>query len=505
MGDVQPLMSPWRLSILAGLVFLWLHAIACVDRRLRASGSSNPYLNLGVLIGGPFAWLTLWIVENRLHTRQGCKKWFTEVARRLRARSGGARRYDSEIITILIHADGRPASQSASRSFGQVEAFALTLARQMIDRAVKLEASDLLLDPKADQSYELRYRVDGLLRKPEGIDRDVALAAVNCFKIIAEMDIAERRRAQDGSLMALHDDREIKLRVATTGTQYGEKVTIRVLDSAVGPFGLDQLGMSERHVARLRRHLADPHGMILVCGPTGSGKTTTLYSSIKELADTGRNIITIEDPIEYALSFASQIAVNPKAGITFAGQLRHVLRQSPDVIMVGEIRDAETARIALQASETGHLVFSTLHANDAVTGLIRLTDLGIEPYLAAASINCILSQRLPRKLCTHCRSPALVSDRLRRAAAARNITLDKVYEPGGCDQCGQTGYRGREGIFELLEVSSELGEELKTRSTPAALRTAVREEGMTTMRQDGIAKVLNGTTSLAEVVRVAGS
>jgi len=417
-------------------------------------------------------------------------------------RKWSRRRYDEGVIAILASADGQVATTQSGLFRQHGEAMALTLARQMIDWAVDQRASDILVDPKADQSYELRYRVDGLLREPQRIEHETALATLNCFKILAAINIAERRRPQDGSLLAYYNDREIKLRVATAGTVYGEKMVIRVLDAAVGLFRLDQLGLSQPLMDLLRRQIHRPHGMFLICGPTGSGKSTTLYAAISELGGTGRNIITIEDPIEYALPIASQTAVNPKADITFANQLRHVLRQSPDVIMVGEIRDAETARIALQASETGHLVFSTLHSNDAITGLIRLIELGIEPHMISASVSCLMSQWLVRRLCGKCREHASPSSRLRREAENRRIPLGKVYEPVGCPECNETGFRGREGIFEMLEMSPALGERLATRPTMNGLLEVARAGGMTTMLQDGIAKVLNGTTSVSEVVRV---
>ncbi len=499
------LVSPVVFPLLVGLVFLWLHCMVVVGRQLAPTGRSQPYYNLLAMLAGPVTWAVLWISGHG----SGRPTDFRGRIRALAARLGGwpvpNRRYDAELVTVLAGPDGkRVESHASGRSSGQ-EAVALTLARQMVDWAVRLRASDILLDPRSDQTYQLRYRVDGLLRETERIERDTALAVLNCFKIIAGMDIAERRRAQDGSLLACHDDREIKLRVATAGTVYGEKIAIRVLDSATGLLGLDQLGLSHRNMELLWQQIRRPHGMVLVCGPTGSGKSTTLYAAINELADSGRNIITIEDPIEYTLMIASQTEINTKAGITFAGQLRHVLRQSPDVIFVGEIRDAETARIALQASETGHLVFSTLHSNDAVTGLIRLIELGIEPHLIAASVACVLSQRLVRKLCPKCRRRAFISDRLSREAAARKIPLDHVYEPAGCPECDNTGYRGREGIFEFLPMSAEIDEQMRSRPTLHGLQALAKSGGMITMRHDGVAKVLNGTTSMAEVMRVTVS
>jgi type II secretory ATPase GspE/PulE/Tfp pilus assembly ATPase PilB-like protein len=499
------LMSPLVFPLLVGLVFLWLQCMVVVARQLASPGKSRPYHNLLALLTGPAAWAILCFGGRGSAQPAGLRGRIRDLAARLGGWQVFNRRYDTELVTVLAQPNGtRVESQPGGRHRRQ-EAVAITLARQMVDWAVGLRASDILLDPRSDQSYQLRFRVDGLLRETERIERETALAVVNCFKIIAGIDIAERRRAQDGSLLAYHGDREIKLRLATAGTVYGEKIAIRVLDSATGLLGLDQLGLSCRNMDLLRQQIRRPHGMVLVCGPTGSGKSTTLYAAINELTGSGRNIITIEDPIEYTLLNASQTEINTKAGITFASQLRHVLRQSPDVILVGEIRDAETAHMALQASETGHLVFSTLHSNDAVTGLIRLIELGIEPHLIAASVACLLSQRLVRRLCPNCRRRAFISDRLNREAAARRIFLDNVYEPAGCAECDNAGYRGREGIFEFLPMSAEIDEQLRSRPTLHGLQALAKANGMITLRQDGVAKVLNGTTSMAEVIRVTVS
>ncbi|UCD29177.1 MAG: type II/IV secretion system protein, partial [Planctomycetota bacterium] len=426
------LMDPIRLLVLMVVVFLWLHCAEHADRRIKLPKVPKSYTNLAVLFGGPLGWFVLRFIQADLHTMEGQARFFNKIAQRLGFKvaikdiGGGPK----EISVVLCTSDGNPIDRGMEGRLK--DSNALTLARQIVEWAIDLRASDILMDPKADNTYNLRFRVDGLLRDPEWIDPDLALATLNCFKILSKVDIAERRRAQDGALLAYYEDREIMLRVATAGTLYGEKIAIRVLDSASALVDLDHTGMSEVQLDQLRGYLNRPHGMILVCGPTGSGKTTTLYAALGEIGDTGRNIVTVEEPIEYPVSFASQTEINPKANITFAGQLRHILRQTPDVIMVGEIRDAETARIALQSCETGHLVFSTLHANDALTGLIRLVDLGIEPYLIGAGLACIMSQRLVRILCKSCRKRAEISKRLARVAATRGIVLDHVYAPGKC-------------------------------------------------------------------------
>jgi type II secretory ATPase GspE/PulE/Tfp pilus assembly ATPase PilB-like protein len=484
------------------LTFLWLYCAEHADRRIKLQNVPKAYSNLAVLFGGPIGWLVLRFLQAELHTKDGLSRLTKKIAQNMGLKNlvkeiGTAQK---EISVVLCTSDGK----TIDRGFGESlqDSNALTLARQIVDWAIDLRASDILLDPKADKVYNLRFRVDGLLREPELIDQELAVATINCFKILGNVNIAERRRAQDGALLAIREGQDFMLRVATAGTHYGEKIAIRVLNTDAALVELNQTGMSDQMLQQLRQNLDRPHGMILVCGPTGSGKTTTLYSAISELAGSGRNIITVEDPIEYPIEIASQTEVNPKAGITFAGQLKHILRQTPDVIMVGEIRDAETARIALQSCETGHLVFSTLHANDALTGLIRLIDLGIEPFLIGAGLACIMSQRLVRILCENCCKPAEITKRLARAAATRGIGLENIYVAKGCEECGNTGYYGRTGIFEMFDVSPEIGELLNSKPSLKELRDLAQKHGMIPMQNHGITKVLDGTTSLHEVLRV---
>ncbi len=506
MGLTYPpaLMDPVRLAILAVVVFAWLLCVDHADRRIRLSPSSQPYTNLLVLLGGPIAWLLLLIAQRRARTGVGLSQWVESLAARLgRGKARGVN--EDDLLIVLCKSDGTEVGRGLRGPLR--DGRALDLAREIVDKGIEQRASDILLDPKADRTYQLRYRVDGLLREADWLDPQLTLGAMNCFKILAAMDIAERRRPQDGALLARRPDREVKLRVATAGTLYGEKMAVRLLDTKAALITLDETGMGDDYLVRLRKFITRPHGMMLVCGPTGSGKTTTLYASLSELGGAGRNIITIEDPIEYPLPIASQTAINPKAGITFATQLKHVLRQDPDVIMVGEIRDAETARIALQSSETGHLVFSTLHANDSLSGLLRLIDLGIEPYLVGAGLAMVCSQRLVRVLCNDCRQRAEISERLAAEAESRGVALHKVYRanPKGCDECGGSGYRGRTGIYEMLDISPEIGDMLVQRPSLPALTDAAKRHGMIAMRHDGIAKVLSGITSVEEVVRVTVS
>lgn len=499
--DYPTLLDPIRLVILVGVVFFWLYCVQHVDRHMRSNQAARSWINLAVLLGGPPVWILAIFTRKILQSERSLSPSLSKLAYLLGIGSGSQGFESNELLVELLRSDGRPLSaRFGSEPVKQAEA--MTIARRIVHRALLHKASDILLDPKAQDAYEMRYRVDGIFRKPEQLDPELALAVVNCFKILSGMDISERRRSQDGACLARNGEIEHHLRTATASTVYGEKVAIRVLSSAADLLPVEQIGLPSEYLQQLKRFLARSHGMMVTCGPTGSGKTTTLYATLGALANAGRNIITIEDPVEYTLPFASQTGINPKAGITFATQLRHVLRQAPDVILVGEIRDAETARIALQSAETGHLVFSTLHANDAVSGLIRLVDLGIEPYLVGAGLNGLLAQRLVRKICQHCCKPARISPRLAAAAASRRINVDNVLQAVGCPDCGDTGYKGRMGIFQMLEVTNQISEALIKRPALSELTALARSQGMTTMRQDGFAKVLEGKTTIDEILRV---
>jgi len=494
------LMEPVLLVVALVAIFLWLYCAQRTDRRLKPPEEAKPWVNLAVLVGGPIVWILIHVIRKILQTESRLPGPLFKLAYWLGVQKGLPGRQGPEPTVELLRSNGRPLSLRKGKGGQQVEA--METARRIIHRALLLRAADILLDPKPESTYQIRFRVDGLLRKPEWLDPELALGVVNCFKILSDMDIAERRRPQDGSFIARKAEREYNLRTATSGTVYGEKMAIRVLNSTADLLTLQQLGLPQDYMQRVHAFLKRSHGMMIVCGATGSGKTTTLYAALAALAEGGRNLITIEDPVEYTLPFASQTGINPKADITFATQLRHVLRQAPDVILVGEIRDADTARIALQASETGHLVFSTLHANDAVSGLIRLVDLGIEPYLVGSGLNCLLSQRLVRVLCPACAQPAHISPRLAGAASNRNIDLENVRQPVGCAECDDTGYRGRMGIFQMMDVSKEISSMLMKRPALVELMAMAKTQGLTTLRQRGMALVLNGKTSMDEVLRV---
>ena len=380
---------------------------------------------------------------------------------------------------------------------------AIKQVNAVLSRAIELGASDVHFTPQQNRLL-VRARVDGVMRELASIAKNLQPAVTSRLKVMAELDIAEKRAPQDGRLAIRTRERAIDLRVAVLPTTFGEKVTLRIMSSGEAVTSLEQLGMSEGAAEELRRAVTQPFGTIIVVGPTGSGKSTTLHAALAHVNDDERVIMTIEDPVEYQVPNADQIEVNPRAGLTFATGLRTILRSDPDVILVGEIRDEETAEIAFQAAMTGHMVLSSLHAQNAASAVARLKDMGVEPRMMATSLNCIVAQRLVRKLCQHCREPYSPD-----ASELADVGLSSVehgqtwiYRAAGCEACSFTGYAGRVGLFEVMPIRGEI-RSLVERSTEEIFAAAV-EHGMTTMRQDGIRNVLAGITSLGEVRRVTG-
>lgn len=373
------------------------------------------------------------------------------------------------------------------------------LANALLIRAISMRSSDIHLEPQA-RRLRVRFRIDGLLQEVMSIPKDLQNALASRIKIIANLDIAERRMPQDGRCTLVASQGEFDFRVSTYPSSHGENIVIRILNKQAAMISLDKLGMGQDGMDRLIHRVEDPQGLILVNGPTGSGKTTTLYALVHYLNAIHRNIITIEDPVEYQLDGVIQGSVNSKSGITFAGGLRSILRQDPDVILVGEIRDGETAQIAVEAALTGHLVLTSLHSNDSAGALMRLNDMGIEPFLLGASLSCSVAQRLVRVVCPKCAEPYRPDPAgLRRY----NLPEDHDYLRGrGCEHCSRTGYRGRIAIYELLEVTSPIRRLVLNGAHPQEVRDAAAKEGMASLREDVIAKVLEGQTTLDEVIRV---
>jgi len=369
----------------------------------------------------------------------------------------------------------------------------------MLEEAVSSRASDIHVEPRQN-AVEVRYRVDGVLRHVRNLPKTLQAAVISRIKIMAEMDIAERRVPLDGRITVRINKRHIDLRVSTLPTQYGERVVMRILDKAAMPLSLDQLGFSSRDRKAFEALIKKPYGIILVTGPTGSGKTTTLYTALSAIRSPETNIMTCEDPIEYELEGINQSAINVKAGLTFAKQLRAILRQDPDIILVGEIRDSETADIAFRAAMTGHLVLSTLHCNDAPSAITRLIDMGVEPFLIASSIIGIIAQRLVRVACTKCKSPyPATPEEIAEFGLHTSKGEVRVFRGDGCGNCSQSGYRGRAGVFEVMVFNERIRRLVLSRPSSDDVRQAALESGMTTMRVDAIEKTLKGNTTLEEL------
>jgi general secretion pathway protein E len=375
------------------------------------------------------------------------------------------------------------------------------LVSLVLFEAVQSRASDLHLQPYEDV-LTVRFRIDGVLHDAYRLPKTLQEEIISRVKVMARMNIAEKRLPQDGRATVQVGDRAIDLRVATLPASFGERVVIRLLDKTSRLYDLRELGMEAHQLARFRELIHTDHGLILVTGPTGSGKTTTLYAALQEINSQEKNILTLEDPIEYRLQGVSQTQVSEKKGMTFASGLRSVLRQDPDIIMIGEIRDRETAVMAIQSALTGHLVFSTLHTNDAASAVARLLDLGIEPYLLASSLVGVLAQRLLRRVCPECKAPAPPDDIARLLPAAQSTDAGSVVHSIGCPACRQTGYHGRLGVFELLLADDSIRHHIQNRASAAEINDAARTGGMKTLRDDGAAKVLTGVTTVSEVLRV---
>jgi len=383
----------------------------------------------------------------------------------------------------------------------------IRLVNDILFRALQMRASDVHVHPY-ETKVQIRYRVDGILYDVLSLNRNVLPLIISRVKVMAGMDIAERRMPQDGRSTVRLGQREVDLRVSTVPTSFGERCVLRILDKSSGVYGLDELGLWPDDLKKLDSLLNRAHGVIFVTGPTGSGKSTSLYAYLNRINSAEKNVITIEDPIEYQLEGISQIQVASKKGMTFATSLRHVLRQDPDVIMVGEVRDVETARMAIQSSLTGHLVFSTLHTNDAAGAVTRLLDLGVEPYLVSSSLIAIVAQRLVRRICPDCQQPSQPTDQELCELGLGSLADHqgaKFYTGKGCERCFQTGYRGRTGIYEVMLISEKIQELVYRRETAGTIKKIALEAGMQTLRMDGARKVLAGITTVAEVLRVTQS
>jgi len=374
----------------------------------------------------------------------------------------------------------------------------------LIFDALKQGASDIHIEPKEKQ-LKIRYRIDGILFEAMNPPYQMTPAIISRLKIMSNLDISERRLPQDGRIRAMIHGRKIDLRLSTLPTPYGEKCVMRILDNKSINVALEDLGFGENAMTIWKNQIDQPHGILLVTGPTGSGKTTTLYSSLRCMDGNKLNISTVEDPIEYHLAQATQVQVFDKIGMSFSAALRSLLRQDPDVVMLGEIRDPETANIAVQASLTGHLVLSTLHTNDAPASITRLINIGVEPYLISAAVNAILAQRLVRKICQHCKEEFAPSSEMKEFLTLQGFAGATMFRGKGCDRCRKTGYSGRLGIYELLVMDDSLRDMVTSNPDVIHLRKLCRERGLVTLREDGFEKVIKGLTTVDEILRVTES
>ncbi|MFP7835060.1 GspE/PulE family protein [Marisediminicola sp. LYQ134] len=416
-------------------------------------------------------------------------------------------RADGELsdLTSAIEEDSTPAETELSMGeTADDDAPIVRFVNLIVSQAIQDRASDIHIEP-SEHDLRVRYRIDGVLHEMQRAPKSIQNGVISRLKIMSDIDISERRRPQDGRMSIRHASRTIDLRVATLPTVWGEKIVMRILDNAESDMKLSDLGLLDYNAEAFRSSYTKPYGMILVTGPTGSGKSTTLYTTLHTVSRPEINVITVEDPVEYRMPGINQVQVNPKAGLTFASALRSILRSDPDVVLLGEIRDHETAQIAIEASLTGHLVLSTLHTNDAPSAVTRLTEMNIEPFLVGSALDCVVAQRLARRLCSRCKGAyqhdagELLNLRVGFDPAAPPPVL---YRPVGCTHCSNTGYRGRIAIHEVMLVTEDIERLAVARASSAEIGAVARSQGMLTLREDGWAKAKLGHTSIEEILRV---
>jgi general secretion pathway protein E len=531
-------LSVFRLGIYISLLVFWVWTSAWVNSDSEALKVNNEYWNTLMMAGGGTALLLgvcvpkfffafclvsagagtplgLYVRERNSRVPENARvltpQHIRSVAIRMLARFGiniGGGSGDIAVLGPDIQFIGKTSTGKFDPGRGKAveNSRGFMAAKELVYDALIRRATDIHLEPQEDAT-NVRMRIDGVMYPGEPFDRVLGDSVVNIFKVLSAMDITEKRRSLDGSFRAISEGREIDFRVATQGTRGGEKMSIRILDQSSSVSTLEGLGLRKGLQERLEKVIHQPHGLLLVCGPTGAGKSTTLYAALNDIDVFQHNIITIEDPVEYRMNNMTQIEINQKSGQSFAAALRSVMRQDPDVIMLGEIRDGETANIACQASNTGHMVFSTVHANDSLTALYRMIDLGIEPFLFASSVSAILAQRLARKLCPKCREPYKPKAEFLKQANLPADRIEKFYRPPRdpetvCPFCSGLGYRGRVGVFEFLEINDRLRDMIREQAGLTQLKAEARKNGMLYMQEEGLRLVVKGTTSIEELLRV---
>ncbi|MFO0865303.1 MAG: GspE/PulE family protein [Gemmataceae bacterium] len=470
---------------------------------------------LGMIVGGAVGYVKVRNREVReadIIVIQDAIKAFLE--RTLRMQFAKEKKGRPSRVPVRFFARGTGSGAEIARA---QESKGYQSAQEMVYDAVKRRVTDIHLEPTQEE-MSVRFRIDGIMVNDNPFRRSTGDAVINIFKVLCNMDITEKRKPQDGSFSAQVEDRMVDFRVATAGSVSGEKMVMRILDKSAQLISLEQIGMPPNLREKVVETVRQPHGMFIVCGPTGAGKSTTLYACLNEIDRFQQNVITIENPVEYQLENITQIEVNPKAGKTFASELRSILRQDPDVIMIGEIRDKETAEIACQAAQTGHMVFTTLHANDTVTAIGRLIDLGVQPFNIASALSAVLGQRLVRMLCPQCRvkykpdaetlkklnlPPGMIKHLYRAHKPDDDEPDEEGEEPGVCEKCGGTGYFKRTGIFELLVLTEKLREMIRENPDLTAIRNAAVKAGTVFLFEDGLRQVLTGVSSVDELFRVS--
>ncbi len=463
------------------------------------------------LVAGPILFLVLIIIDTAKKSSKSDSSLFETIAEQLRNIIANIRsikpKLRKQASTIkLLDSSGRSINEIYGHSSSKrKDSHTLDLTEQVIARALDQRASDILIDPTGDSIYKIRLRVDGVLRIVNEIKAETCKAVINSIKAVSGMDISEKRRPQDGAFIAKKADTSASFRVASAGVLNGEKLSIRVLNQAASSFTLADMGLTNKQYSMVQSAIKKPFGMVLMCGPTGSGKTTTMYAMLNEIDRFTRNVITVEDPIESMLPETSQIEINPKADITFAKALRSILRQDPDVICVGEIRDEETAEIALRASQTGHLVLATVHCHSNWAALIRLLDLGVSPLLLSSGLSLLVSQRLVRRLCEHCKTPAQLTEGLIREFQSKDVDYTNMFDAQGCRRCNGTGYFGRTAVLDILPVTDELKADIAdNKALIDELKNKGKRKSKTNLRKEGLRNVSSGITSLEELKRVIG-
>ena len=497
-----------RMSIFCIWFYLCVYLVSYFSLHKFMNNPMRPLINAVSLLLGPLSFFCAYVVQvARVATKK--KMTLSEVLAKVFSGTfwGGAigMEIPSNSISVaditLLDNSGKSAEDVYGGKGAKADTAIVDLAKEIIANAIQSVASDILIDPLNAEIFTVRFRVDGKLRLSRELDRDLASSVINCIKAVSGMDISEKRKPLDGAFTAKVKNETASFRVATAGVVNGQKMSIRLLSLFGGRLELDELGFKDKDYDDVSAALLRTSGMILICGPTGSGKSTTMYGMLSSIDTVERNIITIEDPVEHTLEGVSQIEINTKAGVTFGDTLKGILRQDPDVIGVGEIRDQLTAQTAVQASHTGHLVIASLHSSDNLTALLRLTELGVQPGLLASGLDVIISQRLVRKLCDKCKRHANLSDAQKAALKAKGIETEGIMEAVGCSKCGGTGYKGRIAIFDVLRLSDALKNniaDMATISRETLVSTAGREL-KSKLKKEAMKKVITGQTCFKEV------